>query len=125
MPVWIAHFDGDDVGPILELLLLDGELERAREYSARLQLAMERLRMAVAGVAGADVFVFGGDDLLVKWPEFPSSEWLEGLRRNFQQDSGRTLSVGVGESTAAASENLRRAKLQGKDELVFPAGEFI
>ena len=116
--MWVAHFDGDDVGPGLELLLLDERIDEARAYSRKVLRAMENLTRSVSEWPGADVVVSGGDDLIVCWEKEPDARWIELLRQSFEQDCERTLSVGVGKSTKGATESLRRAKLQGKNNLV-------
>jgi hypothetical protein len=116
--MWVAHFDGDDVGPGLELLLLDERIDDARAYSRRVLRAMENLAQAVSEYPGADVVVSGGDDLIVCWEKEPDIGWIELLRQRFQQDCARTLSVGVAKSARGATDALRRAKLQGKNALV-------
>ena len=116
--MWVAHFDGDDVGPGLEILLLDNRLEDARVYSRRIVQAMTRLSETIRESANSDIVVSGGDDLIVSWQTAPDSNWLESLRATFREDCGRTLSIGLGQTPRTAADNLRRAKLEGKDRLV-------
>jgi hypothetical protein len=64
-----VHFDGDDIGSALELLLLDDCVEGAREYSASVTQALALVRASLASHGDADIFVSGGDDLVVMLPE--------------------------------------------------------
>lgn len=120
--VLFIHFDGDDVGSALELILLDDGVERAREYSAAIRHALILLHEAISVRGDADIFVSGGDDLIVFLQERdPTLDEIEQLRRVFFESCGRTMSVGVGHSAAEASHNLRRAKLMGKNVIVTPS----
>jgi CRISPR/Cas system-associated protein Cas10 (large subunit of type III CRISPR-Cas system) len=117
-----AYFDGDDIGPALELLLLDDLIEEARKYSGSISNAFEAVCRSLASRAEVDIIVAGGDDLVASWPD-ASIELADvhELRRIFFRNCGRTMSVGVGYSAAEAVANLRRAKLTGKDKVVAPA----
>ena len=114
-----VHFDGDDVGSCLELLLLDEDIELARKYSASITRALELIRTTLVSYRGADIFVLGGDDLVVALPDasFDIAE-IENLRKRFFESCGRTMSAGIGFSSCEATQNLRRAKLSGKNAIV-------
>lgn len=117
-----AHFDGDDIGPGLELLLLDDLIDEARAYSAGVNKGLATLLDMVNSDPRADVIIAGGDDLVVFWPqESIELEQIEKMRHAFYMESGRTISVGAGSSLSEASANLRRAKLMGKDKVVASA----
>jgi len=114
-----VHFDGDDVGSSLELLLLDEDVELARKYSDSITRALELVRDTLADFGGADIFVLGGDDLVVALPDssFDMAK-IEVIRRLFFEASGQTMSAGVGLSSSEATQNLRRAKLMGKNIMI-------
>jgi CRISPR/Cas system-associated protein Cas10 (large subunit of type III CRISPR-Cas system) len=115
------HLDGDDIGSVLELLLLDDGVERARAYSASVTRALELVRDALAKNGDADIFVSGGDDLAAALPDDAiDAQEVERLRRIFFEACGRTMSIGVGFSASEAIHNLRRAKLMGKNAVVSP-----
>lgn len=117
MPV--AYFDGDDIGPFLELLLLDNRLEDARSYSRMVSLAVSNLAEAAKKDLQADVVVCGGDDVIVTWPgEDLAVDWIKRACAQFFGDCQRTVSVGIGSTARAALEGLRRAKLLGKGRIV-------
>ena len=119
--MFFAYFDGDDIGPALELLLLDEHLQEAKEYSRSIITAFEATRIALVEKFNADIVIAGGDDLLVCFPKDAMNEAdIETLRKEFFEECGRSISVGVGSSAAEAASNLRRAKLLGKDRLVTP-----
>ena len=115
------QFDGDNVGSSLELLLIDGNLEAARQLSELLKQAMEALRLALVQSHRARVHIFGGDDILASCDsrKFSSSD-ARALLDDFRAVSGLSISLGVGNTVPAALENLRRAKLLGKNRYVGP-----
>lgn len=118
----LAHFDGDDVGAGLELLLLDNLVDQARKYSEGVNKGLAALLVVVRSRPGVDVIIAGGDDLVACWQqEHIDLKFIEAARQAFLEASGRTISVGVGSSLSEASSNLRRAKLMGKDKVVAPA----
>lgn len=114
----ITHFDGDDIGTKLELMLLDNKESEAREYSRSVSAALNQLQEFVQR-EGADVILSGGDDLIASWKSTPpSASTLQKACDKFSEICGRTLSVGIGESLSDTTSNLRRAKLQGKNQIV-------
>ena len=120
--MFFAYFDGDDIGSTLELLLLDDHIQEARDYSNSIIQAFEVITFSLVGNFEANVIIGGGDDLLVCFPtERVSRVDIEELRQIFFQACGRSVSVGSGTSAAEAVNNLRRAKLMGKNQLVMPS----
>jgi GTP cyclohydrolase III len=116
-----AYFDGDDVGPQLELHLLDNKVEDARAYSRAVSDAISQVRELLEAAGVVDVIAIGGDDLIASWPEGTvSRQRVEEIKVVFQQLSGRTMSVGIGISPREAAENLHRAKLMGKNQVIYP-----
>jgi hypothetical protein len=114
-----AHFDGDDIGPGLEILLLDGLLDEASEYSRKVAQGMQELSRRVTTVPGVRIIVFGGDDLVVAWPrEEIQLLLIRELQQNFACHTSRTISVGIGHTSKSAIENLHRAKLLGRNRIV-------
>jgi uncharacterized protein with ACT and thioredoxin-like domain len=115
----VAHFDGDDIGPALELMLLDNELDCARDYSRSVAKALQHVHRTLEKELGAEIIIYGGDDLIARWKVGSVTDVdLKHLRSIFFDICGRTISVGVGTSSHDATSNLRRAKLMGKDRIV-------
>lgn len=114
-----AYFDGDDVGAKLELLLLDNKEEDARSYSESINSALVQLR-AFLSLMRAETILAGGDDLIAFWSSSGciSIREIENARRTFFDACSCTISVGIGGSLSEAASNLRRAKLQGKNQVV-------
>jgi minimal CRISPR polymerase-like protein len=114
----VAHFDGDDIGPVLELILLDNKLDNARAYSQSIAQALEHVRDALEEL-GAEVVICGGDDLVARWETGTVTDLdIKIIRGSFYEICRRTISVGVGANSHDAAINLRRAKLLGKDRVV-------
>ena len=115
----VAHFDGDDIGPVLELILLDNKLDRAREYSRSVARALQHVRDLLEIELGAEIIICGGDDLVVCWETGSVTDVdIKLIRASFFDICGRTISVGIGANSHEATNNLRRAKLLGKDRAV-------
>jgi GTP cyclohydrolase III len=115
----VAHFDGDRIGPRLELLLLEEQLEEAAAYSTAVERAMVVLRDSLVEYTGATIYVCGGDDLIASLPdESISMSGIEKLRQEFRSQCGQSISVGIGPSARSAVHNLRRAKLLGGDRII-------
>lgn len=113
-----AYFDGDDVGSSLELMLLDDDEISARNYSNRINVAMVHLRDSLSN-SGAVIVLSGGDDLIACWPSGRDPlEKIEEARQLFYDLCDCTLSVGIGRCLSEAASSLRRAKLQGKNQVV-------
>ena len=119
----VAHFDGDDIGPALELMLLDNELNHAQEYSLSVTQALQHMRDFLEEKLDAEIIVCGGDDLVACWEmEYVAEVDIKLIRANFFDICGRTVSVGIGATSYEATNNLRRAKLLGKDRVVAAIG---
>lgn len=117
-----THFDGDDIGPGLELLLLDGLLDEASCYSRKIAEGMQAVGLRVAAIPGVRIIVLGGDDLVAVWPVESICIALIGeLQKTFEACTSRTISVGIGETSKLALENLHRAKLLGRNRIVSTA----
>ena len=113
------YFDADDIGNHLELLLLDGKLEMASDFSQKLTNAMFEMQKSLCLISGVKIHLFGGDDLIAEFTNpLNTLEQIELFREQFKIQSGVTISAGIGENIENALTNLRRAKLLGKNRLV-------
>jgi minimal CRISPR polymerase domain len=114
--LWLLYFDGDNVGAEIELHLLNGELDLARTVSASVVKAIASLTESVTTTLGGTVIFAAGDEVLIEALRQPTGEELERFRAAFRNVSGLTVSCGVGKSPAEVTQNLRFAKLRGKDQ---------
>src|SRR5574340_897340 len=116
--IYVA-MDADDVGSEIELALLKGDILTAQKVHDAIQIAIQNLRAAVMADGRMTLVFSGCDDILVALPESEyNSQLVEQLRKSFAEQTTHTMSAGVGTSVAAASINLRKAKLAGKDQVV-------
>jgi minimal CRISPR polymerase domain len=114
----VGHLDGDDIGSPLELMLLDNKLDDACKYSHSVTLALQYMRDFFESKS-AEIIVCGGDDLVACWDAGAvTNADIEVLRNRFLEICGQTLSIGIGSSSSEATNNLRRAKLLGKNRVV-------
>lgn len=113
------HFDGDGIGDRLELFLLDDEIDEAKKLSENVNQAMKEISAAIESIDGAQVLLVGGDDLIALFSDGSLDlKKIEELRERFLNKTGCTLSTGIGTSLQSALNNLRRAKLSGKNRIV-------
>jgi len=115
-----VRLDADRVGEKLELFLLEGNISEAGELHRSVQSAMEKLRHRVEE-EGLKVLFSGCDDALFSCPSSRyRREFLEELRGCFLERTRCSLSCGVGFTVTEALQNLRIAKLAGRDRIVGP-----
>jgi hypothetical protein len=118
-----VHFDADNVGAIIELYLLDGDLDSAVAFSKRVKDAMDHLHTQLETIVGVRIRLKGGDDLVAEFSDQSTAVLdFDRLRGDFEESTGTTISAGLGSTVQEALESLRRAKLQGKDRLVGRVG---
>lgn len=112
-----VFLDADKVGDRLELFLLKGSIPEAEQLHESVQTALKEIRSRVQG-EGFDVLLSGCDDVLFSGPSpLYRRDFLEELRAFFVKATRCTLSCGVGLSIADALQNLRIAKLEGRDRV--------
>lgn len=109
------YLDGDDVGASIELRLLENDYLEAQAISVRVSDAIAWLAEIVPRDGEGQIAFAAGDEVLAIVPRATSMEWIESLRAEFEVRSGSTISCGVGSSASAATNQLRLAKLSGKN----------
>ena len=114
--------DADDVRKRMQSLLLSNRLDDLRILSSSITSAIHSLGEIARDRMGADIIVCGGDDILfaVSSAQFQESQ-IQEMMRNFSDQTGLTISFGVGESTEDAFLSLARAKARGPSALVIAA----
>ncbi|MXP76950.1 hypothetical protein GN277_16640 [Lachnospiraceae bacterium WCA-9-b2] len=55
-----AYFDGDSIGDSIELLLLNGKIQEAKELSSKLNDAIYQLKMEMKLMPNIEIILFGG-----------------------------------------------------------------
>jgi GTP cyclohydrolase III len=109
------YFDGDDVGAAIELRLLEFDVEEAAEISARVSSSVQELARRLGTSLGATIVFAAGDEVLAHSPNEVELTRVESLRKQFLDESGLTISCGVGRDPKQATLSLHFAKLRGKN----------
>lgn len=113
-----AFLDGDNIGNTIEILLIEGKVAEAISLSKNINDAADELGKTLRSRNGIEVMILGGDDLLIKYDsEKYGLELLEEIRILFQTKTGLSMSCGVGENISESIQNLRLAKLYGKNQI--------
>ena len=111
-----AFFDGDDIGPTVEILLLEGRIIEAQAFSNSIKEALQEIEVYLRSFDWLNIIIIGGDDILLEVnTQSISQEFLEKIRQIFKDKTGNSISCGVGDNLTEAIFNLRLAKLYGKD----------
>jgi hypothetical protein len=111
--------DGDRVQSMIDNALLGGDLGRVQTLSANLTSAMKDLAAIVQTTNGWHLVFSGGDDICITVESSAyREEFIRELMRLFNNQTGGSMSFGVGESIESAYINLRRAKARGAGVLV-------
>jgi len=114
-----GRVDIDRVGDRLELYLLHENIQSARTFQNELQAAMKWLRQALTQELGCDLLYSGCDDVLFQIDTANYNHaGVESLRQQFAGRTGCTLSYGFGHTIREAVNNLRVAKLSGRDRAI-------
>ena len=115
-----SYFDGDSIGDSIELLLLNGKIQEAKELSSKLNDAIYQLKMEMKLMPNIEIILFGGDDLLIYYDDFEKDmEIINAARNNYFNRCGHYISCGCGNTINLAMENLRKAKLMGKNHFLY------
>lgn len=115
-----AYFDGDSIGDAIELHLLNGNIQKAKELSSKLNDAIYQLKKEMDIMPNVEIILFGGDDLLIFYDKFEKElEMISKARNNYFNCCGHYISCGCGDTINIAMENLRKAKLMGKNHFLY------
>jgi GTP cyclohydrolase III len=111
-----AYFDGDDVGAHIELRLLENDASGAALVSLRVSEAISWLKAHLEEHFEAVVLFAAGDEVFAQLGSSPTSEQLDRVRDDFRARCSLSISCGIGDSPRRASQQLRLAKLRGKNQ---------
>ena len=114
-----VRLDGDNIGDRIEYLLLTGDVEGAENVHRRVQDSMKKITDQLATNEHVRILMSGCDDILLRISGDVSdrNSIVENIRKKFVNETGFTMSGGVGNTLSSALMGLRRAKLSGKDRL--------
>jgi minimal CRISPR polymerase domain len=102
--------DGDNIGDVIDLHLLSGNLEEASKFSLQVKSALEDIATLAKSEIKASLIYVAGDDIC-----FIVSEY-------FLKKTGKTMSFGVGKTSVEALICLRKAKVSGKGRVITSGG---
>lgn len=115
----IIAIDGDNVGDILELYILDEQIQELENFSHALKNRFQWLVNELCDLLGAKIHLLGGDSILASLEYTQEAiKIIEKLRADFHQDKLPTISVGIGNTFREAYLALKYAKLRGKNCLI-------
>lgn len=102
--------DGDRIGSVVETYMVRNELETLATFSSNVSTALEAIRDDVLQRDGFVIFC-AGDSILFRG-QF-DADWCRRRLSTFVEVTGRTASLGVGDTAMAAYLALRLAKAMG------------
>lgn len=113
------RLDADNVGDSIELFLLNEDVKKSQETHFRVQDGINSILKKLKDTKEISILMTGCDDVLFSIDEKKYDiEFLEEIREEFERESGFSLSIGTGNSILIALQNLRIAKLSGKNKIV-------
>lgn len=113
-----AFFDGDNIGPTIEILLTENKISEAMAFSENIKAALLAIEKLLKSTDGIKIIVLGGDDILIEFdPGKHDLDFLERLRYTFKDKTGNSMSCGVGKDVPQSIWHLHIAKLYGKNTI--------
>lgn len=113
------RLDADNIGDSIELYLLKEDVKNSQEIHFKVQNSIALILDKIKESKNTLILMRGCDDILfsVNEDEFDLN-FLEKIRKEFKANSGFTLSIGIGDSILQAMQNLRVAKISGKNKII-------
>ena len=102
--------DGDKIGRVIETYIVKDDVDTLSTFSRNVSMALEAIRADVLQNKGVVIFC-AGDSILFQG-QF-DVDWCEQILRDFVSITGRTASLGVGDTMVAAYLALKLAKARG------------
>ncbi len=114
-----AFFDGDNIGKIIQVLLLENKVEEAVVFSDDLKKAFVEIKEYLSNhYENVEILILGGDDLLIYFDD--KNDYVLGeivSIFNTSMFDKTTISCGRGNTIEEAMYNLSKAKLFGKNQI--------
>jgi len=116
--------DGDNIGDVIDLHLLSGNLEEASKFSFQVKSALEDIAtLARSEIKAALIYVAGDDICFIVSDDLNIADVLMSYSDYFLNKTGKTMSFGVGKTSVEALISLRKAKVSGKGRVIVSGGE--
>ncbi len=113
------RLDGDSIGDKIELALLKGNFQVAKQIHESIQKSIQEIKTKIEENKKYNILMNGCDDILFSVDKANYSiHFLEELMTDFYSLSNCTLSIGVGCSISETMHNLKIAKLSGKNMII-------
>lgn len=114
-----VRLDGDNIGDSIELALMNEDFRQAQEIHNRIQKGIQSLVKVVVTIDNVNLLLVGSDDILFTIARANYTEvFVLNLNNKFFKETGFTLSIGVGVTLNQALDNLKRAKISGRNRIV-------
>jgi hypothetical protein len=115
--------DGDNIGDVIDLNLLSGNLEEASKFSFQVKSALEDIAILAKNEIKASLIYVAGDDICFIVAGNPNiKDILTSYSKYFLKKTGKTMSFGVGRTSVEALICLRTAKVSGKGRVITSGG---
>jgi hypothetical protein len=111
----IYGIEGDKVGGLIDALFIRNEIHAMSVFSAKVATAMDEIRSEVLQGKGSVVFC-AGDSILFQGSF--EEHWCEKVLHLFLTMTGRTASMGIGNTATEAYLALKLAKADGGGRVV-------
>ena len=116
--------DGDNIGDVIDLHLLSGNLEEASKFSFQVKSALEDIAiLAKREIKASLVYVAGDDICFIVADDLDIADLLTSYSKYFLEKTGKTMSFGVGRTSVEALICLRKAKVSGKGRVLTYGGD--
>ena len=114
-----TRLDVDNAGDSIELALLKSNYKKAQKIHDLIQETINYILYKIENIDTNTILMKGCDDILVSTSEedYNLIFWEE-IRNEFKIKSGFSLSIGIGYTVNECMNNLRIAKVSGKDKVV-------
>ncbi len=111
----VYGIDGDKVGGLIDALFIRNEISAMSVFSVKVASAMEEIKNVVIQSNGSVIFCAGDSILFLGNFE---EHWCEEVLNLFLTITGRTASMGVGNSATEAYLALKLAKADGGGRVI-------
>jgi len=113
------RIDADNVGDSIELALIEEDVQKSQEIHFKVQKNITKTVEKLESIDGISILMRGCDDILFSIDNNQvDHNFLEELKNDFKLNSGFSISIGIGESILKALQNLRIAKISGRNKIV-------
>lgn len=107
--------DGDSIGRFIESLLIENNIDGLKEFTESITTALQRIENQVEKDDGK--VIFSGGDSILFYGNF-DLDYAKNILIQFNSDTGRTASVGIGDTPSDTYLGLKLAKARGGNKAI-------